>query len=48
VRVLTVIGARPQFIKAGPVSAALKKMGVDEIIVHTGQHYDPVHVASMF
>jgi UDP-GlcNAc3NAcA epimerase len=40
VRVLTVIGARPQFIKAGPVSAALKKLGVDEIIVHTGQHYD--------
>jgi UDP-GlcNAc3NAcA epimerase len=40
VRVLTVIGARPQFIKAGPVSAALKKLGVDEITVHTGQHYD--------
>jgi UDP-GlcNAc3NAcA epimerase len=40
VRVLTVIGARPQFIKAGPVSAALKKLRVDEIIVHTGQHYD--------
>ena len=39
-RVLTVIGARPQFVKAGPVSAALKKLGVDEIIVHTGQHYD--------
>jgi len=40
VRVMTVIGARPQFIKAGPVSAALKELGVDEIIVHTGQHYD--------
>jgi UDP-GlcNAc3NAcA epimerase len=40
VRVLTVIEARPQFIKAGPVSAALKKLRVDEIIVHTGQHYD--------
>ena len=39
-RVLTVIGARPQFIKAGPVSTALKKLGVDELIVHTGQHYD--------
>jgi UDP-GlcNAc3NAcA epimerase len=40
VRVLTVIGARPQFIKAGPVSVAFKKLGIDEIIVHTGQHYD--------
>jgi UDP-GlcNAc3NAcA epimerase len=39
-RVLTVVGARPQFIKAGPVSAALKKLGVEEIVVHTGQHYD--------
>jgi UDP-GlcNAc3NAcA epimerase len=39
-RVLTVIGARPQFIKAGPVSAALKESRIDEIIVHTGQHYD--------
>lgn len=39
-RVLTVIGARPQFIKAGPVNAALKKLGVEEIVVHTGQHYD--------
>jgi UDP-GlcNAc3NAcA epimerase len=40
VKVLTVIGARPQFIKAGPVSAALKKLGIHEVIVHTGQHYD--------
>jgi UDP-GlcNAc3NAcA epimerase len=39
-RVLTVVGARPQFIKAAPVSAALKRLGVEEIIVHTGQHYD--------
>ena len=39
-KVLTVIGARPQFIKSGPVSAALKRSSVNEIIVHTGQHYD--------
>ncbi len=38
--VLTVIGARPQFIKAATVSRALKKSGVTEIIVHTGQHFD--------
>jgi UDP-GlcNAc3NAcA epimerase len=39
-KVLTVIGARPQFIKAAAVSRALAKAGVREIIIHTGQHYD--------
>ena len=38
--VLSVVGARPQFIKAGIVSAALAKAGVTETLVHTGQHYD--------
>lgn len=37
---ITVIGARPQFIKAAVVSNALKILGIDESIVHTGQHYD--------
>jgi len=39
-RILTVVGARPQFIKASPVSRALANAGCDEVIVHTGQHYD--------
>lgn len=39
-KILTVIGARPQFIKASVVSMALVKKGMEEIIVHTGQHYD--------
>ncbi len=39
-RVLTVVGARPQFVKAAPVSAALAARGLDEILVHTGQHFD--------
>ncbi|MET0771891.1 MAG: UDP-N-acetylglucosamine 2-epimerase (non-hydrolyzing) [Candidatus Limnocylindrales bacterium] len=37
-----VVGARPNFIKAAPVIAALGAMGVPQRIVHTGQHYDPL------
>jgi UDP-N-acetylglucosamine 2-epimerase len=39
-KVVTVVGARPQFIKAMPVSKALLQAGHVEILVHTGQHYD--------
>ena len=40
-KVVTVLGARPQFIKAAPVSRALRQQHT-EILVHTGQHYDPL------
>src|SRR5437588_6726014 len=40
-RVLSVVGNRPQFIKSAPLSVALRDVGIDETVVHTGQHYDP-------
>ncbi|MEE9163054.1 MAG: UDP-N-acetylglucosamine 2-epimerase (non-hydrolyzing) [Candidatus Neomarinimicrobiota bacterium] len=39
-KVLSVLGARPQFIKAAPVTRALQEAGVTEYLLHTGQHYD--------
>jgi len=46
-RVLTVVGARPQFVKAAPVTRALRERH-QEAIVHTGQHYDDAMSAAFF
>jgi UDP-GlcNAc3NAcA epimerase len=41
VRVLSVVGNRPQFIKSAPMSLALRERGIDEVVLHSGQHWDP-------
>ena len=47
VKVASVVGARPQFIKAAPVAAALRKRN-QEVLIHTGQHYDEGMSAAFF
>lgn len=47
-KVLSVLGARPQFVKAALLSAEFAKRGVEEVIVHTGQHYDRTMSAVFF
>jgi UDP-GlcNAc3NAcA epimerase len=46
-KVATVVGARPQFIKCAPVSKRLRQVG-NEVLVHTGQHYDENMSARFF
>ena len=47
-KLLTVVGNRPQFIKSAPLSVALRAAGIEEIVVHTGQHWDPALSAVFF
>ena len=47
-KIATVVGARPQFIKAGPVSRSLADAEINEILIHTGQHFDDAMSAVFF
>ena len=40
-RIFSVVGNRPQFIKSAPLSVALREAGHEEVVLHTGQHWDP-------
>ena len=46
-KVVSIIGARPQFIKCAPVSRELRAVA-DEVLVHTGQHYDEAMSGAFF
>lgn len=39
---MSVVGARPQFVKLAPIAHACERAGVEHVVVHTGQHYDPM------
>ena len=41
-RVVSIVGARPQFVKLAPIAKAFAAAGIDHKILHTGQHYDPM------
>ena len=50
-KILTIVGARPQFIKAAAISHAINELhgtGLSEDILHTGQHYDDAMSAQFF
>ena len=46
--VLSIVGNRPQFIKSAPLSEAFRAAGIDEVVVHTGQHWDDAMSAVFF
>ncbi len=48
VKILSVVGARPNFVKIAPIIHELDKRGMENVLVHTGQHYDEVMSEEFF
>ncbi len=48
VKVLSVVGARPNFVKIAPIIHELDKRGIENVLVHTGQHYDDLMSKDFF
>ncbi len=47
-KTLSIVGNRPQFVKSAPLSLALRAAGIEEVVVHTGQHWDDALSAVFF
>ncbi|HET7389106.1 MAG TPA: UDP-N-acetylglucosamine 2-epimerase (non-hydrolyzing) [Nocardioidaceae bacterium] len=47
-KILSVVGARPQFVKLAPISSAAAAADIEHVVVHTGQHYDEAMSAAFF
>lgn len=47
-KLLHIVGARPNFPKLAPVHRAARTLGLHQVIVHTGQHYDEAMSAGFF
>lgn len=47
-RVLSVVGARPQFVKLAPIAREFESRSIEHIVIHTGQHYDAAMSEDLF